>query len=301
MAQLDPNDGTTPTWWDQQPPPPPTTTAATPTMPTGPVTDPHDPRLSDPAHGNDPEVLAWLNSRYDATGTSQTKPTPTSVWNPQTQAWEDPAKTTDPTTGKPPGPNPVTTGPGPMVQSGYGGFGIAPAPYTSDPNPPGYTPLPTYAPPTWTGGDFVNPTEADLVAMPGYQSQLDAGLQARERSAAAQGTVLNGGTLKAEDRFATDYAATGYQTLRNNTLQAYQQKYQQFTDAAGMDLNARTLNANNNQNTYTNNLNTYTAGNARTLSDYLTNVNAQRNAKLDYWSQLQDTSNTGANLAGGSR
>jgi hypothetical protein len=32
-----------------------------PGLPTGPVTSDNDPRLRDPVHGNDPEVLAWLN------------------------------------------------------------------------------------------------------------------------------------------------------------------------------------------------------------------------------------------------
>lgn len=193
---------------------------------------------------------------------------------------------------------PITTQPIGLPTSGYGS---APAPYASNPNAPTYTPLPTYVPPAWQGGDFVNPTEADLHAMPGYQTQLDAGLQARQRSAAAQGTVLNGGTLKALDRYGQDYANTSYQTLRNNALDAYKQKYSQFTDAAGMDLNARTINANQNQNTFANNMQSYTTGNARTLSDYLTNVTTNRNAELDYWQRLQDVNNTGANLAGGSR
>jgi hypothetical protein len=79
------------------------------------------------------------------------------------------------------------------------------------------------------------------------------------------------------------------------------QKYKQFTDAAGMDINARTVNANENQNTFANRLNLYTGNNARTLSDYLTNVTTKRNAELDYWNRLQDLNQTGASLAGGSR
>jgi len=181
------------------------------------------------------------------------------------------------------------------------GFGAAPGPYASNPNAPQYTPMPTYVAPAWTGGDFVNPTEADLHAMPGYQSQLDAGLQARERSAAAQGTVLSGGTQKALTRYGTDYANTNYQTLRNNTLDAYKQRYSQFTDKAGMDLGARTLNANEHQNTFQNNMNSYTSGNARTLTDFLTNLTAKRNADNDLWAHLNDLNGTGAQLAGGSR
>ena len=205
----------------------------------------------------------------------------------------------------PPAPTPT---PGPTGGGGGGpigpptsGFGAYPSAYQSNPNAPQYSPMPTYRPPTWTGGDFVNPTEADLHAMPGYQSQLDAGLQARERSAAAQGTVLSGGTQKALTRYGTDYANTNYQTLRNNTLDAYKQRYSQFTDKAGMDLGARTVNANEHQNTFQNNMNAYTAGNARTLTDFLTNLNAKRNAENDYWAHLNDVSGTGAQLAGGSR
>jgi hypothetical protein len=168
------------------------------------------------------------------------------------------------------------------------GFGAPPPPYASDPNAPTYNPLPTYVPPTWTGGDYQNPTVEDLYNSPGYQARLDERLKAGARRYAAQGTILNGGTLKALDRSAQDYATGEYQTLRNNTYDAYVQKYKQFTDAAGMDLNARTINANENQNTFANRVNTYTSNNARTLSDYLTNATTKRNAELDYWSRLQD-------------
>lgn len=215
----------------------------------------------------------------------------------------------DPTYLAPPpavAPPPVTTpgGPGPgapTVGLPTSGFGAYPAPYASDPNAPQYQPMPTYKPPTWTGGDYVNPTEGDLLAMPGYQVGLDAGLLARQRSAAAQGTILSGGTQKGLTRYGNDYATTNYQTLRNNTLDAYKQRYAQFTDAAGMDLGARTLNANENQNTFQNRVNTYASGNARTLSEYLTNLTAKRNAELDYWNRLNDLNQTGSGLAGGSR
>jgi hypothetical protein len=182
-----------------------------------------------------------------------------------------------------------------------GNFGRAPTPYASDPNAPIDAPLPTYTAPEWTGGDYVNPTEADLLASPGYQTRLDAGLQARNRSAAAQGTVLNGGTLKALDRYGQDYAQNEYQTLRQNTYDAYKTRYGQFQDKAGMDLNARTVNANDNQQSYQNRATRYLQTNNRTLSDYLTNLTSRRNSELDYWNRLSDVNGTGSNLAGGSR
>jgi len=281
--QQDPGD-----WWSQNAPPAP---GFTPDPGHGTAVAP--PTFT-PAPGSNPTTL---NPDWRAQGGVPAGPG--THWDPARGMFvPDAAPAADPTKPGGGGGGSTTTQPIGVPTSG---FGSAPAPYASNANAPTYTPLATYVPPTWTGGDFVNPTEADLHAMPGYQSQLDAGLQARQRSAAAQGTVLNGGTLKALDRYGQDYANTSYQTLRNNSLDAYKQKYAQFTDAAGMDLNARTINANQNQNTFANNMNTYTTGNARTLSDYLTNVTTNRNAELDYWNRLQDVNNTGANLAGGSR
>lgn len=207
-----------------------------------------------------------------------------------------PTPTQTPNTPAPaPGPSPTPLG----VPTT--GFGAAPAPYVSNAEAPAYTPLPTYAPPLWTGGDYVNPTVEELYASPGYQARLDDRLKGEARRYAAQGTILNGGTLRALDRSAQDYATNEYQTLRNNTYDAYVQKYKQFTDAAGMDLAARTLNANENNNTYANRTANYLQGNARTLSDFLTNYTTKRNSELDFWQRLQDLNSTGASLAGGSR
>lgn len=242
-----------------------------------------------PGYHRDPNTGTIIYNGYDTT-TGAITPAPTYTPN------MGPAATVTP----PPGPVTTPGGPGPIGPPASG-FGAYPAPYASDPNAPQYQPLPTYKPPTWTGGDYVNPTEGDLLAMPGYQVGLDAGLLARQRSAAAQGTILSGGTQKGLTRYGNDYATTNYQTLRNNTLDAYRQRYSQFTDAAGMDLQARTLNANESQNTFQNRLSTYNTGNARTLSEYLTNLTAKRNADLDYWGRLKDLNDTGAGLAGGSR
>lgn len=210
-----------------------------------------------------------------------------------------PPRPNEPTNPNPPAPAPSPTPTAPGVPTT--GFGAAPAPYVSNADAPAYTPMATYVPPLWTGGDYQNPTVEDLYASPGYQARLDDRLKGEARRYAAQGTILNGGTLRALDRSAQDYATNEYQTLRNNTYDAYVQKYKQFTDAAGMDLAARTLNANENQNTFANRLGLYNTGNARTLSDYLTNYTTKRNAELDFWSRLQDLNQTGASLAGGSR
>jgi hypothetical protein len=294
--QPDPNaDPSGGDWWSQNPPP----------APSGPITGPTDPRLTDGAYASDPNVLAWLNQIYAPGGTAPggnalAPPTPDTTWNPQQQAWNP---------GLTPAPMPVPNTPPPggitsPIYTGLGvptsGFGAAPAPYVSNPNTPTYQPLPTYQAPTWQGGDFVNPTINDLYNSPGYGARLDQRMKAAGRQFAAQGTILNGGTLKALDQTGQDYATNEYQTLRNNSLDAYKQKYAQFTDAAGLDLNARTINANQNQNTFANNMTAYNAGNSRTLSDFLTNTTATRNSELDYWQRLQDVNNTGAGLAGNS-
>jgi len=282
-------------WWTQNAPP------ATPTL-TGPVTDPHDPRLADPAYASDPEVLKFLNAIYGPDGTAMNRPTPTSTWNADAQAW-NPDATATPTPSGGGGGGGTSTGNTGAVPVGVptSGFGAAPAPYASDPNAPQYTPLPEYRAPQWTGGDYVAPTQAELESSPGYQSRLSDLMKRSGRQFSAQGTLLNGGTLQALDRRGQEYASNEYQNLRANTLEAYKQRYGQFQDAAGRDLASRTVNANENQNTFQNRTNTYLSGNNRTLSDYLTNYTGQRNAELDYWNRLQDVNQTGAQLAGGSR
>lgn len=199
---------------------------------------------------------------------------------------------------KPSGPTP--TAPPPTGPPGPGGFGGTPTPYASDPNAPTYTPLAPYVAPTWTGGDYVPPTQAELEASPGYQTRLSDRLRGDTRRYAAQGTILNGGTLRALDRSGQDYAQNEYQALRNNTLEDYKTRYGQFQDAAGMTLAARTVNAGDANTTFQNRTQTYTGGNTRTLSDYLTNLTSKRNSELDYWNRLMDLTKTGAATAGGS-
>ncbi len=87
--------------------------------------------------------------------------------------------------------------------------------------------------PTWQGGDYQPLSAEQFRATPGYQSGLDAGTQAIERSAAARGTVLNGGTQKALTRYAGDYADQKYQTYDQNAFRNYQSRYGQFRDTVG--------------------------------------------------------------------
>jgi len=193
----------------------------------------------------------------------------------------------------------------------FGGYGsYSSAPWTGgDYTPP---PLPSwlqgqYVAPTWQGGDFHEPTMAEVEATPGYQTRMDAGQRVLESSAAAKGTILNGGTQKALARYGQDYGTGEYQTARGNAYQDYMTKYGQFTDSASRDLGQRNQNLGeyNNavgigQNTYANRYAAYLGENNRTLSDYMTNYNVQHTAETDYWKRLNDLYSTGAQTAAGS-
>lgn len=102
----------------------------------------------------------------------------------------------------------------------------------------GYTPM-------------VNTLE-ELQATPGYQFQLEQGLQGVNRSAAARGGLLSGANLKAINDYAQGQASTGYQAAWERAQNAYsnafgrnQQKFQNLQtmanngqSAAGMQGNA---------------------------------------------------------------
>lgn len=69
---------------------------------------------------------------------------------------------------------------------------------------------------------FNAPTTMDEQNDPGYQARLKLGTDAIQRSAAARGGVLTGGTGKALDTYAQDYASNEYGNVYNRALQGYQ-------------------------------------------------------------------------------
>lgn len=81
--------------------------------------------------------------------------------------------------------------------------------------------------PDWTQ-TFQAPTDVTEQNDPGYQFRLAEGQKALERSAAARGNLLTGGTAKAEQRYGQDYASNEYQNVYNRSLQQYQLGYNQF-------------------------------------------------------------------------
>jgi hypothetical protein len=80
---------------------------------------------------------------------------------------------------------------------------------------------------SWTG-QFQAPTAAQAEATPGYQFQLQQGMNALQDSAAASGGLLSEGTGKRLEQYGQGLASTNYQQVYNNAMQQYQQQYQQF-------------------------------------------------------------------------
>jgi hypothetical protein len=75
---------------------------------------------------------------------------------------------------------------------------------------------------------FVAPTGATEFNDPGYQFRLQQGMEALQRSAAAQGNLLTGGTMKDITNYAQNYASNEYSNVYNRALTEYQQRYNIF-------------------------------------------------------------------------
>lgn len=79
-----------------------------------------------------------------------------------------------------------------------------------------------YTGPEYISEAFRAPDEAAVYADPGYQFRLKAGQEALERSAAARGTLLTGGTMKDLTAYQQDLASQEYQKAYDRALQMYQ-------------------------------------------------------------------------------
>ena len=81
--------------------------------------------------------------------------------------------------------------------------------------------------PDWNE-QFQAPTNVTEQNDPGYQFRLQQGQQAIERSAAARGGVLSGGTAKALTQYGQDYASNEYGNVYNRAFNEYATRYNQF-------------------------------------------------------------------------
>jgi len=77
-------------------------------------------------------------------------------------------------------------------------------------------------------GTFTAPTGLTEQNDPGYQARLKLGTDALQKSAAARGSVLTGGTAKALDTYAQDYASNEYGNVYNRALTDYTTKYNAY-------------------------------------------------------------------------
>lgn len=84
-------------------------------------------------------------------------------------------------------------------------------------------------------GNFQAPTMDDAMNSPGFQFRLKEGLDALQRSAAAKGTLLTGGTLKDINSWAQDYASNEYDKVYGRALGENQLQYGRAWNEYGMD------------------------------------------------------------------
>ena len=78
------------------------------------------------------------------------------------------------------------------------------------------------------GQTFTAPTGLTQQNDPGYQARLQLGTDAIERSAAARGSVLTGGTAKALDTYGQDYASNEYNNVYNRALNTFDTNYNAY-------------------------------------------------------------------------
>jgi hypothetical protein len=99
----------------------------------------------------------------------------------------------------------------------------------------GYTALGQIGAGTAPGADFNRDfSMADFEADPGYQFRRDEGAQAIERSAAARGGLLSGGTGKALTRYGQDVASQEYSNAYSRFNADRTQRFNRLASIAGV-------------------------------------------------------------------
>lgn len=88
------------------------------------------------------------------------------------------------------------------------------------------------------GGPFTAPSLEDAQNSPGYQFALQQGLQGIQRSAAARGTLLTGGTLKALQQYGTGLADQTYGNVFNRALQTNTTNFGHLYDLSKLGVDA---------------------------------------------------------------
>lgn len=96
-------------------------------------------------------------------------------------------------------------------------------------------------------GGYFNQTYSgqDLYNDPSYQFRLNQGLNSVQSSAAAQGGLLSGATLKALNNYASDYASQEYSNAYNRFNADQTNRFNRLSSLAGMGQNAAAQVGNN--------------------------------------------------------
>lgn len=182
-------------------------------------------------------------------------------------------------------------------QGNPGVWGSVPAPFGeqySTPDRPSWL-QGEYKTPTWQGGDFHQPTATDLLSDPGYLTRMDATQRGFERSAAAKGSVLDGGFIgRTLPKALGEQASNEYGAADNRAYRNYQTTYGQFRDTVGDSVTARGINEGAYQSDVGNALSQY---NTR-YKGYLDAITNARNANNDYWQQNNDVVRNGLTASG---
>jgi hypothetical protein len=117
-------------------------------------------------------------------------------------------------------------------------------------------------------GQFQAPTAEQASQTPGYQFQLQQGLNALQNSAAASGGLLSTGTAKNLENYAQGVASQNYQNTYNNALNAYQTNFGVYNTTQN-NLYNRLFGVSQQGANSAANLNNVTAGTTNNLSQNL--------------------------------
>jgi hypothetical protein len=116
---------------------------------------------------------------------------------------------------------------------------------------------------------------ADFQTDPGYQFRLGEGQKAIENSAAARGSLLSGGAMKALQKYGQDFASTEYQNAYNRFNSDQTNQYNRYAGLAGTGQTAT-----NAMNTASSNYgNAVNSNNSNTANNISSNMMSGANAQ----------------------
>jgi hypothetical protein len=156
---------------------------------------------------------------------------------------------------------------------------------------------PTQGPAVTRGADPTRATAtmAEVSADPGFAFRLQEGLKAIQRSAAAKGTALSGGTMKALERYGQDYSSNEYGNAYNRARSAFEND-RNFNE--GQFQTDRGFGENRFQNDRNFNEGQYASAYGRAAGEYSNAQNTFYTNQNNQFNRLQTLSNAGQNAAG---